>query len=171
MTVTTATEALAGYAFPASAADMAGAYWWNLGRLRGSATRERAAMRVQSLAAAPGQLAAALYGAPGAAPDTHRDPLAWTGIATCLSRLALALHSGGMNFGDRMSLHGGYGNCNWDDLAAAGSRREFAAAWQPVREHLVELAALPGGDGDRQLRGFTVAQVVRAAAAVIGAPW
>ena len=104
---------------------------------------------------------------------TRRDALAWTGIAACLTRLALALHSGKVNFGDRMSLRGEYDNYNynWDDLAAAGSRRELTAAWQPIREHLVELAALPDGDGDPQLRGFTVAQVIRAAAAVTGDPW
>jgi hypothetical protein len=171
ITSTTPPQALSGDKFPGSAAVLAEAYWWHLAALREAATRDRAAHHAQALATAAGQIAAALSGTPDAAPDTHRDPLAWTDIATYLTRLALALHSGQMNFGGRLDLTD-FDDAGWDDLAAAATRREFAAAWQPIRENLAELAALPdGGNGDPRLRSFTAAQVTRAAAAIIDAPW
>jgi hypothetical protein len=78
-----------------------------------------------------------------------------------------------VNFGDLLGLSSEPGQDGWDDLASAATRREFAAAWYPIREDLVELAALPAGGGDRspRLRSFTAAQVIRAAATLIDAPW
>jgi hypothetical protein len=176
MTVTPAAPApaLSGHQFPKAAAVKAETYWRHLDALRQALTREQAARHAQALAAAADGIAAALSGTPDAAPDTQRDPIAWTDIATYLTRLALALHSGEMNFGDHLGFDFGCDGTGWDDLAAAGSRTEFAAAWYPVRENLLELAAIPDEDGDGddpRLRGFTVAQVTRAAAAVIDAPW
>jgi hypothetical protein len=75
-----------------------------------------------------------------------------------------------MTFGGRPGCSD-LGDDGWGDLAAAASRREFAAAWQPVRKSLLELAALPGSDGGSPLRAFTVAQVIRAAAAITDGPW
>jgi hypothetical protein len=69
---------------------------------------------------------------------------------------------------DQETSDGDFGD--WENLAAATTRREFAAAWHPIRANLLELAALPGDDGPR-LRAFTAAQVTRAAAAIIDAPW
>lgn len=160
--------------FPERAAVMAEAYWWHLAALRQAPTRERAAHHVQALAAAAGQIAAALSGIAEAAPDTYRDPLAWTDLAAYLTRLALALRGGHgfMEPEDKAEISDG-SYSEWQNLAQAASRREFAAAWCPIGANLVGLAALPAdgeGDGPR-LRGFTVAQVIRAAAAVIDAPW
>jgi hypothetical protein len=177
MTVTTtasaAAEAVSGHEYPGLAALKAEAYWWHLAALREAPTRERAAARVQSLASAADQIAAALTGLPEAAPDTHRDPVAWTDIATYLTCLARALQYSQMNFGDRVGLSSELDQDGWDVLASATTRREFAAAWYPIREDLVELAALPADDGDRspRLRSFTAAQVIRAAATLIDAPW
>jgi len=154
-------QSLSGHKFPERAALAAEAYWWHLAALGQAPTRERAARHVQALASAAGQVAAALPGAPDPAPDTYRDPLAWAGLAACLTRLAMALR------GERSLTEpeNSDGDCAaWQDLAQAAGRREFAAAWDPVREHLLRLAAAPAG-------GFTVAQVTQAAAAVTGAPW
>jgi anti-sigma regulatory factor (Ser/Thr protein kinase) len=170
ITSTTPAEALSGHKFPGPAAVRAEAFWWHLAALREAPTRERAAHHAQSLASAADHIAAALAGTPDAAPDTHRDPLAWTDIATYLTRLALALHGGHMSPDDMRETPGGEGE-DWKNLALAVTRREFAAAWQPIRQNLLELAALPGGDGGPRLRAFTAAQVTRAAAAVVDAPW
>jgi hypothetical protein len=121
-------------------------YWWHLARLRESTTRELAAEHAQSLARTADHIAAALTGTPGTTPDTGRDPLAWTDLATYLTRLALALHGGRISPEDRWETSDGdYGE--WEDLAAAVTRREFAAAWHPIKEIVQQLAA-PVEDGD-----------------------
>jgi hypothetical protein len=178
MTVTTTTRAtdptgLSGHDYPQAAAVEAEGYWWHLARLRESTTRELAAEHAEALARAAGHIAAALAGTPGAEPDTATDPVAWTDLATYLTRLALALHGAQMNPGphDDPWQDSDEDYYAWEDLAGAAARREFAAAWQPVRENLQRLAA-PGENGAApQVRAFTTAQVTRAAAAVLDAPW
>jgi hypothetical protein len=173
MTVASITpeQSLSGHKLSGPAAVLAEAYWWHLAALRQATTRDGAAHHAQALASAADHIAAALSGTPEAAPDTNRDPLAWTDIATYLTRLALALHGGCMSTDDKRDMsdedHG-----EWENLAQAASRREFAAAWYPIRENLLQLAALPGDNGGSpRLRAFTVARVIRAAAAIIDAPW
>jgi hypothetical protein len=163
----TAAQPVSGHRYPPQAAPGVEAYLTHLDALAGAETRLEAAAHLQSMAAAAGQVAAALAGTPEAAPDTVRDPLAWTDLATYLIRLAQALH-----FGERMDFSVEFGSEGWDDLAgAAVTRTGFAAAWQPMREDLLELAGLSAQDSDPPLRAFTVVQVIRAAAAVTDASW
>jgi hypothetical protein len=168
----TPAESGSGHGYPASAAVKAEAYWWHLAMLRECATRPGAASRVLSLASAADQIAAALVGTPEAAPDSPRDPVAWTDIATYLTRLALALLGGDMSPGDTWDTSDG-DNTDWGNLAATATRQEFAAAWSSIRDNILWLAAPPQeDDGSPQLlRSFTVNQVTRAAAALIDAPW
>jgi hypothetical protein len=163
------TQALSGHRYPALAAVKAEGYWWHLAALRESTTLARAVHHVQALAEAADQIAAGLAGTSEAAADTALDPVAWTDIATYLIRLAVALRGGTAGPEDTWEFseadHG-----HWEDLAAAASRVEFAAAWYPIREHLRALADYQDGDG-LTLRAFTVTQVTSAAAAVIDAHW
>jgi hypothetical protein len=172
MTITpiAAHQALSGHWSLEPAAVQVETYWWHLDALHQAPARERAAHHVQALAAAAAGIAAALSGTPGAAPGTRRDPAAWAGISAYLTRLAMALRGGRISPQDRWDMSDGdYGE--WEDLAGAVTRLEFAAAWHPVRENLLELAALPDDGGGPRLRGFTAAQVIRAAAAIIDGPW
>lgn len=167
-------QSLSGHKFPGRAAVMAEAYWWHLAALRQAPTRERAAHHVQALASAASQVAVALPAVPGAAPGTGRDPLAWAGLATCLSRLALALRGGRTLTEPEDSAEESDGDhAAWQDLAQAAGRREFAMAWCPIGASLFTPVSVPaGGEGAGwPPPGFTVAQLIRAAAAAIDAPW
>jgi hypothetical protein len=162
---------VSGHQYPAPAAIKVEAYWWHLTALREAATRTAATAHLHSLASVADQVAAALTGTPEATSDTALDPLAWTDTATYLTLLALALHSAQTGPADKWETSDGDAP-DWENLAAATTRREFAAAWHPIRENLIGLTTLPGKCGaDPQLRTFTVAQVIRAAAALIDAPW
>jgi hypothetical protein len=155
------------------------AYWWHLDLLREARTRKEAADRAQRLAQAAGKVAAALTGHPQAAPDTHADPLAWTDISTLTGALAIALGGVPIDHGSYPgAIDGPYDG--WEDMAGAATRREFAAAWYPFTQELRQRAGLDGtvarddgtgDDGELALRAFAVAQVNRAAAAIIDAPW
>ena len=162
-------QALSGHRYPALAAVKAEGYWWHLAALRESTSRARAVHHVQALADAADQIAAGLTGTPEAAEDTALDPLAWTDIATYLIRLTVALRGGTAGPEDTWEFSEA-DRGDWEDLAAAPGRVEFAAAWYPIREHLRALAAYADGEG-LVLRAFTVAQVTSAAAAVIDAHW
>jgi hypothetical protein len=175
--------AVSGQAYPEGAVMVAAeGYWWHLDLLREAGTRKEAADRAQRLAQAAGKVAgkvaAALTGHPEAAPDTHADPLAWTDIATLVGGLAIALGGVPIDHGSYPdALDGPYDG--WEDLAGAATRREFAAAWYPFTQQFGQRAGLDctadddgtGGDGELALRAFAVAQVTRAAAAIIDAPW
>lgn len=172
--------AVSGHAYPDWAVTVAAeAYWWHLDRLREARTRKEAADRAQRLAQAAGRIAATLTGHPQAAPDTHADPLAWTDISTLVGALAIALGGTRIDHGSYPdALDGPYDG--WEDLAGAATRREFAAAWYPFTQEFRQRAGLDGtaapddeteGDGELALRAFAVAQVTRAAAAIIDAPW
>jgi hypothetical protein len=172
--------AVSGHAYPDGAVTVAAeAYWWHLGQLRLASSRAQAADRAQYLAQAAGKVAAALTGHPEATPDTHADPLAWTDISTLLGGLAIALGGVPIDSGSYPdALDGPYHG--WEDLAGASTRREFAAAWYPFAQEFWQRVGLDGtagqddkseSDGELLLRAFAVAQVARAAAAIIDAAW
>jgi hypothetical protein len=170
ITATTDVTALSGQDYPELALVEAEGYWWHLARLRESTSRENAAGHALALARAADHIGSALSGTAGAVPDTARDPLAWMDLATYLTRLAQALHGGCLYpDGNRDASDGDH--WEWEDLAAASTRKEFAAAWYPIAGNLRQLAE-PGEDGESpRLRAFTAAQAARAAAAIIDAPW
>lgn len=169
VTVTDPAQALSGHKYPALAAALAEGYWWHLAALRESTSRARAVHHVQALADAAIQIAAGLAGTPEAAEDTALDPVAWADIATYLLRLAVALAGDTVGPEDTWEFSEA-DRGDWEDLAGATSRAEFAAAWYPIREHLRALAAYENGDG-LLLRAFTVTQVTSVAASVIDAHW
>jgi hypothetical protein len=172
ITVTTCTDAtaLSGQDYPELALVEAEGYWWHLARLRESVTREQAAGHALALARAADHIGGVLAGTAGAVPDTARDPLAWMDLATYLTRLAQALHGGCLYPGGNRDASDG-DHWEWEDLAAAATRREFAAAWYPIGENLRQLAEQNEDDQSPRLRAFTAAQTARAAAAIIDAPW
>ncbi len=152
-------------------------YWWHLARLREATSRGKAAEYAQSLAAAADRIAAALTGGAEAAADTATDPLAWADLSKFLASLAMALRGASVTPDGIFDANDGPDCDSWKHLAQAAGRREFAAAWYPIGQYLRLHAGLDGGtgeDGDEdapELRTFTVAQVIRAAAAIIDAPW
>jgi len=184
MTVTTTTDAAAvdlrnlpGHGYTAVPAVDAERYWWHLARLREATSRNKAAEYANSLAAAADRIAAALSGAAETAPDTVTDPLAWADLSTFLARLSMALRGANVIPDDILDANDCPDYDSWEHLAQAMGRREFAAAWYPIGQYLRLHAGLDGSTGDDgdedapELRAFTVAQVIRAAAAIIDAPW
>jgi PHD/YefM family antitoxin component YafN of YafNO toxin-antitoxin module len=172
--------AVSGHRYPEGAVMVAAeAYWWHLDRLRLATSRAQAADRAQRLAQAAGKVAATLTGHPEGAPDTHADPLAWTDISTLVGGLAIALGGVRIDHGSYPdALDGPYDG--WGDMAGATTRREFAAAWYPFAQEFRQRAGIDGttaqDDGTRDddvpaLRAFAVAQVTRAAAAIVDAAW
>jgi hypothetical protein len=181
MNPTTATVedplAMSGHSYPAAAVVDAEKYWWHLARLRESKTRAEAAQHTWSLAVAAAHIADVLTGNPA---DSSRNPAAWYDLTDYLDHLAMALDSdffstSPSNAEEPRDRKAGEA---WEHLARAVTRREFAAAWHPFEEYLRQRAGLDastgpddGDDGQPLLRAFAVAQVVKAAAAIIDAPW
>jgi hypothetical protein len=171
--------AVSGHAYPETAKPVAETYSYQLGRLRGAVTRWEAAERAQSLAKSACAMAAVLTGDPEAAEDTHTDTLAWTDLATFLGSLAMALRGARVDPDDTFDAYDYPHYESWEHLAQAASRIEFAAAWYPLGQNLRQRAGLDGtarpDDEDDEdappLRAFAAAQVVKAAAAIINAPW
>jgi hypothetical protein len=144
-------------------------YWWHLARLRESRSRAEAASHARTMAAVAARRCAALNGTSGTG---DQDSAAWHDLSAVLDRLAMALNRDIAwtgcdegDLGDREAYRA------WERLAAADTRSEFAAAWQPVGRDIKALAA-PREDGSpAPLREFTATQVAWAAAAITEAPW
>lgn len=141
-----------GHTYPDAAKGEVQAYWWHLDALRGSRTRAEAARRAGNLAVAAGRTADALPAPGEGAGGTWADPRAWASLSVHLALLTLALDGG------PVGMPGG-----WANLAAARTRAEFSAAWQPVGECLRHR--------EPPQPAFAVAQVAKAAAVILGAPW
>lgn len=168
MTIATELPAVGQTPFPAPL--MMDCYAEGLTALRTARTRAEAADVTQMMASSADGIAAALTGSPDAEPDTDRDPVAWTDTATYLTRIALALRGALIDPDDARDFSDDHYGA-WEDLSGTCDRREFAAAWQTIKQTLQEYRESSEENAQPRLRVFAVGQVLRVAAAVIDAPW
>jgi hypothetical protein len=148
------------------------AYNGYMGELRQAATRPEAAQTVMTLSSIADSISSAIITAgPVTAEEegTTRDPLVWAEVATQLNRMALALNGAILCDNDYHFLDREDSD-EWEDLSHATTRKEFAAAWAPLKEELTGRAT-PADTEDGELRPLAVTLICAVAAAVMDARW